>query len=110
MNAFAEMLVDGLIRIEEETKATIKFKGETYPATGGAEARGKRIDLGGFQFHSDCPIVVRASVFGEDPLPVQKQTLIYSSGPDIEGLTWRIDEVRTIWGEIIVLECNDPTQ
>lgn len=104
------MLVDGLRMLEEVTRASLTFKGDSYPCTGGAEARGKKLDMGGFQFHSDCPIVVRASVFGDYPLPTQKQTVDFSSGPDIKSRTWRVDEVRTLWGEIVILECNDPTQ
>jgi hypothetical protein len=110
MNELAEALSDGLQLLEETTGATMMWKGTPYPCTGGAEARGKRLDLAGFQFHSDCPIVVRASVFGAAGLPGQKQTLVFSSGDGAVARQWRIDEIKVVWGEIILLECNDPTQ
>lgn len=96
--------------LEEVTGATIVWKGQTYPCTGGAEARGKKLDMGGFQLHSDCPIVVRLAVFGNEGVPVPKQTVIFTSGPEVDGKTWRIDEARTVLGAALALECNDPTQ
>ena len=110
MNELAEALSDGLEMLEEITGATLTWSGAQYPCTGGAEARGKRLDLARFQFHSDCPIVVRASVFGEAGRPKQKQTLVFSSGDGAVARTWRIDEIKVVWGEIMVLECNDPSQ
>jgi hypothetical protein len=110
MNDFAAALVDGLSMLEEVTGATLTYRGKAYPCTGGAEARGKKIDLGGFQFHSDCPLVVRASVFGKAGPPSQKQEIVFCSGPGATARGWRVDEVRTVWGEIVVLECNDPSQ
>jgi len=110
MNDYAAAIVSGLVMLEEETEASFNWKGADYPCVGGAEKRGKRLDVGGFQFHSDCPIVARASVFGEGGLPAQKQTLVFTSGPGAAARTWRIDEVTIVWGEIVVLECNDPTQ
>jgi hypothetical protein len=116
MNAYAEMLVDGLVELEEMVGASFSWplaagdQAEVYACSGGSELRGKRLDIGGFQFHADCVIVVRAALFGNGPRPESKQRLVYRSTPEAAGRVWRVDAVRTVYDAILVLECNDPTQ
>jgi hypothetical protein len=110
MNELASMLIEGLKILEGMTRSTVNFRGKWYPCVGGAELRSKKVDMGGMQFYSDCPIVIRLAVLGDVAPPAQKQTLVFSSGPDAEALRWRVDQVRTLWGEIVILDCNDPSQ
>ena len=110
MNEITQTLLDGLVQLEEVVGATITWAGGEYRCVGGSELRGKRLDLGGFQFHSDTVAVVRSDLFAGGARPAAKQTILYRSVPEAAGITWRIDAVRTLHEAILVLECNDVKQ
>lgn len=107
MNAIAESLVDGLIDREADCGSTITWAGADYPCSGGSEMKGKKLDIGGFQFNADCVLVIRTSLFGSSR-PQEKQTLLYTSTPGATATKWRIDTVRILFDAFLVLECNYP--
>ena len=110
MSEQTDFLLEGLLEAEDASGATIIFAGQSYPCAGGAEFGGKTIEAGGFRMKAEVTIAVRTAVFDGGPLPKEKQTIQYSSAPDVPPRRLRIDSLTPWQGQVLILDCNDPNR
>lgn len=109
MDEATEMLVDGLISIEESAQASIHWNGEDYPCVGGAALAGRLLQEFGWQTSAEVPIVVRTAVLPAGKRPQAKQTLTYTSSPEDTSVKLRIKDATPFRAAFIVLACESPS-
>ncbi len=109
MTEQAQHLIDGLLETEAALGAVIQWGGRNYPCTGGPVFGGKRLDAGGFRLQADATLVLRLAVFANGT-PQEKQLLSYCSTAEDAPRALRIKSATTLWGAVLILECEDPKQ
>jgi hypothetical protein len=106
-----DTLVDGLLDRESDTGSIMTWFGQALPCSGGASKEGKMLDIGGFKPNAAVVLVLRISLLaGGATTPLAKHSLTYTSEPGATPRKLLIDTVTTLYNELLVLECNDPSQ
>ncbi len=105
------LMLESLALSESSMRCSFDWAGTNYPCTGGPEYGGKRITEGGWRLHARLQIKVRIELFPDGiSIPQEKQTILYRRNASADPKKYRIDSTTNLYGAILVLDCNDPSE